>query len=102
MLHFTCDLCQKELHTGDDRRYVVKIEVFAAHDPAELTEADLDADHMEEVSQLLEEMGDADESEEIEPVAQHFRYDLCPDCRKRFLRDPLSKEASQKLHFSEN
>src|SRR5947209_8157413 len=58
MLHFTCDLCGKELQLHEDHRYVVKIEVFAAHDPRELTEADLDDDHMEAVSELLREMED--------------------------------------------
>src|SRR5689334_12666344 len=56
MLHVTCDLCGKELRPGEDHHYVVKLEVFAAHDPAEITEADLDDDHMEAVSQLLREM----------------------------------------------
>jgi hypothetical protein len=101
MVHITCDLCGKQLGAGH-AHHVVKIEVFSAHDPAEITEADLDADHMEEVSQLLEELGDTEDPDELDPVSQQFRYDLCPDCRKRFLRDPLSKEASQKLHFSEN
>src|SRR6478672_9251164 len=58
MLHFTCDLCGKEMLPGDDRRYVVKMEVYAAHDPAEITEADLDEDHMEEVSQQLAALED--------------------------------------------
>ena len=53
MLHITCDLCGKEISCQADHRYVVKIEVFAAQDPAKLTEADLDEDHMELVSQLL-------------------------------------------------
>ena len=35
MLHVTCDLCGKELRPGEDHRYVVKLEVFAAPDPAE-------------------------------------------------------------------
>lgn len=100
MLHFTCDLCGKELH-GDDHRFVVKIEAYAAHDPAEITEADLDEDHMEAVSQLLQEMEDSvDEIELVEPQ-KNFRYDLCPNCHKKFLQDPLGREA-QKFHFSEN
>ena len=33
--------------------------MYAAHDPAELTDADLDADHMEEVSQMLSEEEDS-------------------------------------------
>lgn len=101
MVHITCDVCGKQLEAGQGH-HIVKIEVFAAHDPAELTEADLDADHMEEVSQLLEDLDDDDDGEDLDPVTQQFRYDLCPDCRKRFARDPLSKEATQKLHFSEN
>ena len=103
MLHVTCDLCGKELHAGEDHRYVVKIEVYAAHDPAEITEADLDEDHMEAVSQLLNEMeeGLAD-TDAMEPVSQSFRYDLCPECRKKYARDPLGKEGAQKFHFSEN
>src|SRR5437762_11879865 len=93
MLHVTCDLCGKELRPGDDLHFVVKVEVFAAQDPAEITEADLDEDHMEAVSQLLREMEDnLAEGDELEQARQHFRYDLCPQCRKKFARDPLGKE----------
>lgn len=101
MVHFTCDLCGKELRPGEESRYVVKIEAFAARDPAEITDADLDDDHMEEVSQLLRDM---DEEAELDtPQAnRHFRYDLCQDCHQKFARDPLGKEHVQKLHFSKN
>jgi hypothetical protein len=103
MLHVTCDLCGKELRLGDEHRYVVKIEVFAAHDPAEITEADLDEDHMEAVSQLLRDMEDnGDELDDADPPHQNFRYDLCPECRKKFSRDPLGRDAAQKFDFSEN
>jgi hypothetical protein len=103
MLHVTCDLCGKELMPGDDSRYVVKMEVFAAHDPAKITEADLDDDHMEAVGELLREMEEnAVDPELAEPTYRHFRYDLCPECQKKFVRDPLGKEAAQKFDFSEN
>jgi hypothetical protein len=105
MLHITCDLCGKELRAGQEH-YVVKIEVFAQHDPALLTEEDLEEDHMEAVSQLLREMDDAEAAEAINPVRQNLRYDLCPDCRQRYLLNPLhkdlSKEVAQKFDFSEN
>jgi hypothetical protein len=103
MLHVTCDLCGKEFRQGDDHRYVVKIEVFAAHNPAELTEADLDEDHMEAVSQLLQDMEEGLADPELAaPATQNFRYDLCPECRGKFTRDPLGREGAQKFHFSEN
>ena len=88
------------MRAGDDR-FVVKIEVFAAQDPAEITEEDLDQDHMEAVSQLLRDMEDADGGD-VEPASRRLRYDLCPECRRRFLRDPLSKDTAQKFDFSEN
>jgi hypothetical protein len=103
MLHFTCDLCGKEMLPGDDGRYVVQLEVYSAHDPAELTEADLDQDHMDEISQILAEMEDQpDDCDETAPDYKKLRYDLCSDCHKKFLRDPLGKDAAQKFHFSEN
>jgi hypothetical protein len=102
MMHFSCDLCGKDLPPGEGERYVVRIEIFAAHDPGELTEADLDEDHLEEVGQLLREMEDHPAcADEPEPATQALRFDLCPECRKRFLRDPLNREAN-KFHFSEN
>jgi hypothetical protein len=98
MMHFSCDLCGKDLTPSATGRYVVRIEVFAAHDPAELTEDDLDADHLEEIGQLLSEEGaDAEPA----PVSQELRYDLCPSCHKKFLADPLGREL-QKFDFSEN
>ncbi len=103
MVHITCDLCGKALRLGDEHHYVVKIEVYAAQDPTEITEADLDEDHMEAVGQLLRAMEEnPDSSDELDHPMQHFRFDLCPECRKRFVRDPLGKEAAQKLDFSEN
>ena len=110
MLHITCDLCGKELRAGEDH-YVLKMEVYAALDPAELTEADLDEDHMEAVSQLLRDAEESDaDLDDPEPASRRLRFDLCPDCRKRYLRDPLrkevaaagGKESSPKFDFSEN
>jgi hypothetical protein len=101
MVHITCDLCGKELRPGEDH-YVLKIELFAAQEPAPLTEADLDEDHMEAVSELLQQMDESDEPEVPEPSCKNFRYDLCPSCQKRVARNPLKLETTQKLHFSEN
>ncbi|MCI0685561.1 MAG: hypothetical protein L0Y71_25965 [Gemmataceae bacterium] len=102
MMHFTCDLCGKELHPGEDEHYVVKIEAFSAQDPNQLVESDLDDDHMEAVSALLQELEDADADVELPEVSQHLRYDLCCECHRRFLRDPLGKEQQHKLFFSKN
>lgn len=109
MLHVSCDLCGKELSDGHDH-FVVRIEVYAARDPHELTEADLDADHVEAVGQLLRELEEGEAGESVEPSSRKLRYDLCPECRAHYLRDPLRKDAAphaandaaQKFDFSEN
>ena len=83
MLHFSCDLCGKELSEGDGR-FVVKIEVFAAPAGGTITEADLDADNLETVAQLLEEAETDPDLPAVQPATQHYRFDLCPECRKRY------------------
>jgi hypothetical protein len=102
MLHFTCDVCGKKLRPPGEHHYVVKIEAYAAHDPAEITEEDLDKDHMEEVSKLLREMEEDPDGVDVVAPHQSFRYDLCFDCHRKFIRDPLGKENDNKLHFSNN
>ena len=102
MVHVTCDLCGKGICPGEEPRYVVKIEVFAGHDPAKITEADLDDDHLEAISEILRDEDEMEDPDIAEPAYKNFRYDLCPECHKRFLRDPLGKDAAQKFDFSKN
>ena len=99
MLHVTCDHCGKELRPHEDQHYVVKIETFAVDESEGLTEEDLEQDHLEEISEILNQ---GDEEFELEEPRKAFRYDMCQDCHRRFLRDPLGKEAPHKMYFSKN
>lgn len=101
MLHVTCDLCGRELRAGEDQRYVVRIEVAAAGNGNEITDADLDDDHMEAVSALLQDEA-AGLADELESQRQRMRFDLCHACQRRFIRDPLNREAALNFDFSEN
>lgn len=101
MIHYSCDMCGKEIPGGDNGRYVVRIEVYAAHDPATLTDDDLDADAVESLSQMLANAApDADLAAQLPPARSELRYDLCPKCHQRYLRNPLAQKAA--LQFSEN
>jgi hypothetical protein len=102
MLHITCDLCGKCLQPGEDLHYIVKIEAFAAHDPNEITEADLEEDHLEAISEILRDMEDHPDEYELVEQNRKFRHDLCSHCYQGYVRDPLGKGPVQKLKFSKN
>ena len=91
MIHHSCDLCKREIEPEQDVRYVVKMEVYAALDPS-LDETDDDRDGLAEVQEMLARMEEADGEELAEDdVYQQLRFDLCPECRKRFLKHPLGQ-----------
>jgi hypothetical protein len=102
MVHFTCDLCGKDLTATGDPRYVVKIAAYAGFDPNEITEGDLEDDHMEAVSQLLQREEGISPDDLVAQDYKGFRFDLCHECHGRFLKDPLGKELLRSFDFSKN
>lgn len=102
MVHFTCDLCGKDLTASGDSRYVVKIEAYPGFDPTQITEDDLEDDHMEAISELLQS-GEGADPDAIEASARkNFRFDLCPCCHAKFVKDPLGRDIFRILDFSKN
>jgi hypothetical protein len=102
MIRYSCDLCKRELDPQDDLRYIVKVEVYAAFDSAAGCGDDEDRDHLEEIQDVLERMDDASGSEIGDEVYQKLRFDLCPECRKKFVRNPLGREVAKAFGFSAN
>jgi hypothetical protein len=51
---------------------------------------------------MLERLEDAADDRLDEAVYQQVRFDLCPDCRKRFMKNPLAREAVKAFGFSAN
>jgi len=99
MLHHTCDLCGQRI---DDGRFIIRLEVFPAFDPEEITEADLDQDNLEEISEMLAEMDLTGELHLDDCEPRTFRYDLCRDCCQEYRKDPLALHRPRRMKFSEN
>jgi hypothetical protein len=79
------------------------MEVYAAFDPVATDENEEDRDHLQEVQDILEGLEDADDDQIGDDVYQQMRFDLCPECRKKFIKSPLGREAAGKVFdFSEN
>ena len=105
MRHFSCDLCGKDLTPGEETRYVVRMESYPAGVPGELTEGDLDEDHLETMAEMLEELEAREDLDGPPPAAPEYRsgeYDLCPPCYRKFAADPLGRDRGRKPHFSKN
>jgi hypothetical protein len=102
MMHYTCDACKRAI-SSQEPRYAVRIEVAASFDPLEDDEPEADRDHLLEVHELLERLESADDDDEAEVesfVARNF--DLCPECARRFQRNPLGREPAKQFEFSQN
>jgi hypothetical protein len=104
MIRYSCDLCKREIEPEQDLRYVIKMEIYAALDPAVTNEEEEDRDHLQEIQDILERIEDAESDDIGEDVYQQLRFDLCPECRKKFMKNPLGREivAAKALGFSKN
>jgi hypothetical protein len=106
MLHYSCDVCKRPINLATDVRHVVKIEVFPAvedaacgcHDEAD---GESDADHLEDVQDLLERLDDGDGGR-LEDATRSLRFDLCDACRQRFVKNPLGMKSGKQFDFSKN
>ena len=67
-----------------------------------LTATDDDCDHLEEIQDILERMEDSASDEIGDDVYQQLRFDLCPECRKKFIKNPLGRETAKAFGFSSN
>ncbi len=101
MIRYCCDLCKRELDQDEEIRYVVKIEVSAAFDPQVVDEDEDDRDHLQEIQDLLERLADRDD-DVGEDVYRELRFDLCSECRRKFVKNPLGREVAKVLDFSNN
>jgi hypothetical protein len=82
-----------------EMRYVVWIEVQAAVEPAT---ADEDEDNLLELEEILERLDAADSEQVSQDIYRRQRFDLCADCHRQFVQNPLGQEAKSLVHFSKN
>ena len=102
MLRYSCDICHRDLDPEEDLRYVVKMEVYAAFDPIACEEESDDRNHLQEIQDILEQLDDVDSDQIGADVYRQLRFDLCPSCHKKFVKNPLGREAAKLFNFSKN
>jgi hypothetical protein len=78
------------------------MEVYAAFDPSAMDEAEDDRDHLQEIQEILQRSDDTNDPQIGSDVYEQLRFDLCTECRKKFIKNPLGRELSKQFHFSKN
>ena len=102
MIHHTCDRCKRVIDPEQELRYVVRLEIEAVMDPLHEDEPQDDRDHLLEIDEILERVETADGDAIGEDIYQKRRYDLCPQCYRKFAGNPLGREKKASLGFSHN
>ncbi len=101
MIHFTCDACQRLIDAEKEARYVVRLEVYEALGDTTASTYD-EADHLQEIEDIIERIDDLSDDQLDDDLYKQVRYDLCPQCRKRFMQNPLGKVNPARFGFSNN
>jgi hypothetical protein len=103
MIHYSCDRCGRTIETQDEIRYVVRIEVDAVMEPidGEVVD-DEDRDHLMELHEVLERREDDADPMISEGVYRRERFDLCSACHRKFAQNPVGREETKQLNFSQN
>ena len=101
MIHYTCDRCKRQINTADQTRYIVQIDIQSAADEPKADIED-DIDQLTELHQMLEGMAEAAIHDDDCESSHHGRYDLCPECHRQYLKNPLGRDAVLALGFSNN
>jgi len=102
MIHYSCDRCKRIIDPEDELRYVVKLEIQAAMEPLEADDLEDDRDHLLEVQEILERLDDVDSEAISDELYQRYRYDLCSDCYREFIKNPVGYEGRAHFGFSQN
>ncbi|MDG2220110.1 MAG: hypothetical protein P8L85_01940 [Rubripirellula sp.] len=100
MIHYICDRCKRQINTADQTRYVIQIDIQSAVDNSQVAMEE-DIDHLAELHQMLEGMHQETLDQEAQS-SHHGQYDLCPECHRQFLKNPLGRDSMLALGFSNN
>ncbi len=87
MIRYECDRCGARLRANDPRRFIVKMEVYAATGRIDLEEGD--GDPSEALSATIRALSVADPDAVEDQTYRCFRFDVCDSCQKIVLERPL-------------
>ncbi len=100
MIHYTCDRCKQQIDPTTQIRYVVTIDVQSAEDAADAY--DEEVDQLAELHLELESLNEPIEIDMDAETTDRDQYDLCEECHRQFLKNPLGRDPLLAIGFSNN
>jgi hypothetical protein len=101
MIHYSCDRCGRPINPRIHVRYVVRIEVEADIHPLEDQELDDDRDYLNEIDSLLTEQA-GETPADLASDRPRRSFDLCEECCRKFMQNPLGCDAPSAVGFGSN
>ena len=107
MIHYSCDRCRRRIDPDSEVRYAVEIEMKAIfhcndHHSDKPSPIEDDGDHLMELHEILERLGDDEPLPARDPDNCSRHFDLCSDCYKVYAKNPLARDLPLSIQFSEN
>ena len=103
MIHYSCDRCKRSIDPQEEIRYVIRLDVRAAMEVPEIFDDEDDRDYLMEAHELLERVDDGIGDLVSEDVCLQRRFDLCPSCYRKFIKNPMGRDVPAELnYFSKN
>lgn len=88
MIRYQCDKCGTKMVANDTRRYIAKLELYAAAGHIDVDDETTE-DSDRELTQVLEDLAKADPDEIEDQTYRSWRFDLCEACRRNLMLRPL-------------
>jgi hypothetical protein len=101
MIHYSCDRCNRSIEPDDDLRFSVNIKIEVALDSSDC-DPDDHREQLVELNDILERLDESEREEVTQSAFQCRAFDLCSDCHREYIKNPLALETPAKLGFSEN
>ncbi|NOT01802.1 MAG: hypothetical protein HOP29_14370 [Phycisphaerales bacterium] len=102
MIRFACDRCGVALKSNDSARFILKIEAYASAGPLAFDREEIERDRSAEMEALIEQLKRTDADQIEDQTYRAMRFDLCRECHREFLADPIGRRHHDGRHDRED
>lgn len=112
-MHHYCDRCKRAINRRQQTHYEVQIEGQLVSQEPTIQSASEGDDHLLQLHELLGQIEQSgahpdcprsidEAADQVSPPMPKQHFDLCPECYRQFIQNPLGREVSHLFAFSVN